>query len=95
MKRSGKDLNGEVFSFLMVYLQLFQKPRGFVELVDEIVYVRSSLGSRTPGASLVVPEGVQFFNGLALLFHPGVVLEIVDALPVGVSQFQHAVGLFT
>ena len=95
MKRSGKDLNGEVFSFLMVYLQLFQKPRGFVELIDEVIDLRRSLGSRTPGAFLVIPEGVQFFSGLALLFHPGEVFEIVDPLPVGVSQFQHGISLFT
>ena len=95
MKRSGKDLNGEVFSFLMVYLQLFQKPRGFVELVDEIVSVRSGLGRLSPGSRLVVPESVQLFYGLALLFHPGVVLEVVDALPIAVAELQHAIGLFS
>ena len=46
-----------------------------------------------PGVLGVIPEGVEVRHIPGLLFHPGVVLEVVNALAVGVAQLQHTVGL--
>ena len=46
-----------------------------------------------PGVLGIVPLGVQVLHVHLLLLHPGVVLQVVDTLALGVGQLQHGVGL--
>ena len=48
---------------------------------------------RVPCSLGVVPQGVEFLDVAPLLLDPCVVLEVVDALAVGIAQLDEAVGL--
>ena len=74
-------------------LQGLEKTNFLVEGIDELVEVLRLCVDRVPRALGVVPLGVEVFDVHALLLNPGVVLEVVDSLALGVGQLQHAVGL--
>ena len=79
----------------MEFLQRLEYARGVVELVDQVVELLRLRVDGVPRSLCVVPEGVEVADVLALLLDPGVVLQVVDALAVGVAQLEHAVGLET
>lgn len=60
---------------------------------DQLIQVLGLLVNGVPGSLGVVPQGVELLDVPGLLFHPGVVLEVVDPLAVHIGQLHHAVGL--
>jgi ABC-type dipeptide/oligopeptide/nickel transport system ATPase subunit len=62
----------------------------FVEVVDEPVDFAHTFLNPQPVLA-VVPLGLELFHVLPLLLDPGVVLEIVDAKPFVVGQFERVV----
>jgi len=66
------------------------EPDARVELGDRGVEV-GGLGRDRGPVAVVVPLTLDLLVGLPLLLDPGVVLEVVDALLLGVGQLLHVV----
>ena len=63
--------------------------RALVELLDEPIPVLD-LGPGL-GPEVRLPQGGQLLGGLALLLHPGEVLQVVEPLPVVVAELLQVV----
>ena len=77
----------------LCFLERLEKAGGLIELVDELIELGSLRVNGVPGALGVVPERVEVLDVAGLLLDPGVILEVVDALAVGVGQLHQVVGL--
>ena len=63
--------------------------------IDESVYLTNLVLNVFPVVWIVVPLGIKLFHTAALLFDPGVMLEIVDSLAGVLAQFKDIIDLLT
>ena len=69
----------------MAVLQLLEHTGSLVEGVDQLIQILGLRVDGVPGVLRVVPQGVELLDVPGLLFHPGVVLEVVDPLAVHIA----------